>query len=167
MVQVFLRFVCAAYLVFLTMLLLAANPWGLARVVGMGGVGEAIPPSLQVCLPFAHLVSFCLLSMLTLAARWPIPRWALIVFLVAYGGTTEIAQSFLPPRCAEWTDWLQDIVGIAIGAVFCWALGTVGRRLAGLGKTRGGEVQTGPTNDWEVVHRVMSRSRAGEESWWG
>jgi VanZ family protein len=70
-------------------------------------------------MPLAHLMSFCLLSILTLAARWPIPRWALIVFLLAYGGTTEIAQSFLPPRSAEWTDWFQDIVGIAIGAVLC------------------------------------------------
>jgi hypothetical protein len=116
MVQVFLRFVCVAYLVFLTMLLLAADPLG---VVGLVGVGGAIPPLLQVCMPLAHLMSFCLLSILTLAARWPIPRWALIVFLLAYGGTTEIAQSFLPPRSAEWTDWFQDIVGIAIGAVLC------------------------------------------------
>jgi len=163
-VQVFLRLVCAAYLVFLTMLLLAANPLGLVVGVDYGGM---ISPRLQACIPLAHLMSFCVLSMLTLAARWPIPRWALLVSLAAYGGTTEIAQSFLPPRCAEWTDWLQDIVGIAIGAVLCWAFGTVGGWLLGLSKTPSGEARTGPTDDWEVVHRVMSRSRAGEESWWG
>jgi len=146
------------------MLLLAANPWSLVGVMGLGG---AISPRLQVCVPLAHLASFCVLSVLTLAARWPIPRWGLVVLLAAYGGTTEIAQSFLPPRSAEWTDWLQDIVGIAIGAVFCWAFGKVGRRLSGLRKARSGDAPTGPTNDWEVVHRVMSRSRVGEESWWG
>jgi len=37
--------------------------------------------------------------------------------LLAFGGGIEIAQSFVPPRSAEWADWLADAVGIALGTL--------------------------------------------------
>ena len=37
--------------------------------------------------------------------------------LLAFGGSIEIAQLFVPPRSAEWADWLADAVGIALGTL--------------------------------------------------
>ena len=48
--------------------------------------------------------------------------------LLALGGGIEIAQLFVPPRSAEWNDWLADALGIAIGAMLALiALRAAGR----------------------------------------
>ncbi len=42
--------------------------------------------------------------------------------LLAFGGGIEIAQLFVPPRSAEWADWLADAVGIALGTLIATLL---------------------------------------------
>ena len=44
-------------------------------------------------------------------------RTVLLCALLAYGGSIEIAQLFVPGRSAEWGDLLADAIGIACGAV--------------------------------------------------
>ena len=153
-----MKTLCIAYLIFLTALLLTADP---SSMIGIKG---GTPLVLRSLMPYAHLLSFSVLAVLALVARWPVPRWTLVILLVVYSGTTEVAQSFLPPRAAEWLDWLQNLGGIAIGVAVCWSLSTVGR-LVGLREDN--DQKSPPSNEWEVVHRVMSRPRVGEESWWG
>jgi VanZ family protein len=122
--QWLLRVVCIGYVVFLTMLLLSVNP---SRLIGVHG---ELPWALQKLFPVAHVVSFLVLAVLALVPRWPIPRWGLVVILAVYGGMTEIIQSFLPPRTAEWADWFQDLAGIAAGTAIWWAVAmTAGRRM--------------------------------------
>ena len=44
--------------------------------------------------------------------------WA-TVLPVAYGGLIELIQPHFPPRTGEWTDWLADCIGVAVGlAIF-------------------------------------------------
>lgn len=40
--------------------------------------------------------------------------WA-IVLPVAYGGLIELIQPYFPPRQGEWTDWLANCIGTAVG----------------------------------------------------
>lgn len=66
-----------------------------------------------------HAMAFAALAFTSVWAQWPRPRaWlGLVLALLAFGGGIEIAQSFLPPREADWLDLLADGVGIAIGLV--------------------------------------------------
>jgi VanZ family protein len=104
-----MRIAWLAYVLFLTLLLLTANP---ARLIGVSG---AVPGFLRTLMPWAHLLSFGVLAVLTLLARWPVPRWSVVLMLALYGGATEIIQGFVPPRTPEWADWFQDIGGVAVG----------------------------------------------------
>jgi hypothetical protein len=160
-----MKTLCIAYLIFLTALLLTADPASLIGIpASLIGIKGGTPLLLQALMPYAHLLSFMVLAVLALLARWPVPRWALVLLMVVYSGTTEVAQSFLPPRAAEWLDWLQNLGGIAIGVSVCWSLST-SRRLFRVRED--GDQKSPPNSEWEVVHRVMSRPRVGEESWWG
>jgi VanZ family protein len=156
-----IRLVFFGYLVSLTVLLLVKDP---LRLMGMRGEGAAF---LDAFMPFAHLLSFFLLTALALIIRWPIPRWIMAILLAMYGGLTEIAQSFLPPRTAEWRDWLQDLAGIAIGAVVCWGLALAAGALAGSGQKPGERVPSATCDEWTIVRTVMSRPTARGQSWWG
>jgi hypothetical protein len=117
--QWLLRVVCIGYVVFLTLLLLSANP---SRLLGIHG---DLPRALRAVLPVAHVVSFWVLAMLALAPRWPVPRWGIVLILAVYGGMTEIIQGFMPSRTPEWMDWFQDLGGIVAGAAICWAIATL------------------------------------------
>jgi hypothetical protein len=120
--QRLLRFACLGYVLFLTLLLLSSNPSGLIGYCG------GLPRFLRQIMPSAHLLSFSMLAVLALLPRWPVPRWCIVLMLAAYGGMTEIAQGFIPPRTPEWQDWFQDLGGLAIGAAFCWgAMLLIGR----------------------------------------
>ena len=123
--QSLMRVVCIAYLILLTVLLVAVDP---LRWIGVRGTA---PSMLRWLLPMAHLLSFWLLALLALTARWPAPRWAIGLVLVLYAGLTELGQGFLPWRTAEWGDWLQDVAGIGAAAVVCW----VSSMIAGRGAT--------------------------------
>jgi VanZ family protein len=108
-----MRLACLAYVVFLSLLLLSPNP---ARVIGVSG---ELPWLLRTLMPYAHLLSFSVLAVLMLLARWPLPRWSIVLLLAAYGGATEIIQGFVPPRTPEWADWFQDVGGVAAGTAVC------------------------------------------------
>jgi hypothetical protein len=108
-----MRVACLAYIAFLSLLLLSANP---ARVIGVWG---EMPSLLRALMPWAHLMSFSVLAALMLLARWPLPRWSIVLLLGIYGGATEIIQGFIPQRTPEWIDWLQDLGGLAVGVAIC------------------------------------------------
>jgi VanZ family protein len=112
--QRMMRIACLGYVVFLTLLLLTAHP---ARLIGLHG---ELPWLLQALMPSAHLVSFLVLAVLMLLARWPMPRWGIVLVLAVYGGMTEIVQGFVPARTPDWIDWFQDLGGLAAGAGLCW-----------------------------------------------
>jgi VanZ family protein len=115
--------------------------------------------------PVVHLVSFAVLAILALMARWPIPRWGIALVLVVYAGMTEMVQGVMPPRKAEWGDWIQDLAGIVVGVAICWGIATVVRLLAGSRRAGpGGSSQT--ADDWEMARSVIVRSAARDPSWW-
>ena len=69
-----------------------------------------------------HALAFAALAFSGVWAWWPRPRhWAwLVAALLAYGVGIEIAQSFLPPREADWHDVVADSVGIMLGLLAAW-----------------------------------------------
>lgn len=75
-----------------------------------------------------HLLAFALLALLADGAFGPAgrARLASAVGLALYGAAIEALQSQLPPRSAEWADWLADLLGIAAGL----ALAVGARRLS-------------------------------------
>jgi len=107
-----------AYSVLLTMLLLSRDP---SRFVG-----EEIW-LLHMLDSIAHLASFLVLAVLALAPKWPLPRWTVILGLVAYGGATESLQQLVPGRTGEWADLLQNLAGIAAGAAIWWIAADIWR----------------------------------------
>jgi VanZ family protein len=114
--QRLLRIACIAYVVLLTLLLLTVNP---VRLLGFHG---GLPRFLQALMPSAHLLSFLVLAVLMLSARWPLPRWSVVLILAIYGTMTEVIQGFVPPRTPEWLDLFQDLGGLAVGAAICWTV---------------------------------------------
>jgi VanZ family protein len=79
-----------------------------------------------------HALAFASLAFSSVWGVWQRPRqWGwLALALVGYGIGIEIAQSFLPPREADWHDVVADGVGIAIGLLVAWpvAAGAARRR---------------------------------------
>jgi hypothetical protein len=149
------RAACLSYLILMTALLLVSDPM---RFIGAGGEGLGL---LRRFMPVAHLLSFGLLAVLALAARWPLPRWAVVLVLVAYGAATEMAQRMLPPRTAEWNDWFQDAAGVAVGAVLCWITAVaIDRRTS----VRSVAMQASEVS--EMVPSVVPFRTAPRRSWW-
>jgi hypothetical protein len=155
--QWLLRVVCIGYFVFLTLLLLTADP---ARVMGVHG---DLPWALQTLLPAAHALSFLVLAVLALAPRWPVPRWGIVLILASYGGMTEITQSSVPHRTPEWMDWFQDLGGIVAGAACYWTAAT----LCGMcvrPRRDQERLPSDPSDDWEALQKVVLHPTRGEES---
>lgn len=77
-----------------------------------------------------HALAFGALAFSAVWALWPRPRqWVwLVLALLAYGVGIEIAQSFLPPREADWHDVVADGVGIALGLLAAWPVAVLTRR---------------------------------------
>ena len=111
--RILLKALSIGYVVFLTALLLTADP---GHLIGFRG---NIPYWVYLLMPSAHLLSFFVLTVLFLAARWPVPWWLWIALLIGYGAATEGTQGLFPPRTPEWADWFQDMVGVLLGAGFC------------------------------------------------
>ena len=109
-----MRIVLSAYWAYLSVLLLSQDP---TRWIGAPG---HVPNLLRLLMPFAHMLSFSVLTAIALAARLPLPRWSIILSLAVYGALTEIVQGVVPCRTPEWVDWLQDLAGIAIGLACFW-----------------------------------------------
>jgi VanZ family protein len=154
-----MRALSIGYLVFLTILLLSADP---ARVICMP---SGLPWLLKVLLPAAHFLSFLMLAVLVLSTRWPVPRWAIVLTLMLYAGMTEIIQGFFPPRTPELMDWIQDLSGIAVGTACCWAAAVIMSKLLGSRRSRR-EMSSRPSDDWEALQKVVYRSVVVEPSWW-
>ena len=157
--QWLMRIVCFAYAVFLTLLLLANHP---DRLIGMG---DGLPWVLQTMRPAAHAISFGVLVVLALTTRWPMPRWSLVLVLAIYGGMTEIAQGFTLTRTPRWTDWFQDVIGIATGAACCWAAAMLAE-ICTRAKRSPVDVPLPSSNDWGGMQNVIQRSTVSERSWW-
>lgn len=104
---------CFAYWVFLTVLLLVADP---AAIVGL----RRIP-----VFPWGdhgiHFAAFTVLSILTHGTRWPQrPSWLVIVLLLGYGMTAESLQAFVPPRTVELLDYVANGLGVMAGSGLYW-----------------------------------------------
>ncbi len=107
------RTVFAVYLAVLTALLLMQDPVS-SDPTGILNASLAVPN------PVAHLLSFWILAVLAFASRPPARGWVVILLLCVYATGTELLQGFVPGRTPEWTDWFQDLAGVALGAV-CFA----------------------------------------------
>ena len=109
---ILLRIVCVGYCVLLSWLLVAKDP---TVLVTPGGLLHG----LLTCVGWAsHFISFLMLTLLVLAARWRLPGWALLTCLVAYALGMEGLQSLVPTRSVQLQDVSQNLVGIAVG----WAI---------------------------------------------
>lgn len=156
--QGIMRTLCIVYLITLTFLLVTSNP---VRILGLP---EDLPFWLGQLLTISHFLSFLLLSVLCLTTRWPVPRWSVVLFLSLYAAVTELVQGLVPVRTPQWEDLLQDMGGIMVGAAGCWVIATV---LSVLEKRRQAVVRSlGPTDQWKVLQKVMSRPTVGKQSWW-
>ena len=109
-----MRIVFFVYWVYLSILLFSQHP---ERWIGTSG---NVPEFLQRLMPFAHILSFTVLSLLTFTACLPLPRWSILLLLAIYGGATEIIQGLIPHRTTEWADFFQDLGGVAIGFACFW-----------------------------------------------
>jgi hypothetical protein len=109
------RLACVAYLIFLTILLLAPDP---ARVVGLTRRPEFPWGSFGI-----HWGALAILSFLALGSVWPkpVPR-LLAVGLIVYGTAGELLQYFVPSRHVQWMDWTQNMLGIGTGLLVYWVL---------------------------------------------
>ncbi|MCR4415713.1 MAG: VanZ family protein [Thermoguttaceae bacterium] len=78
-----------------------------------------------------HFLLFGGLAVLVFAARWPrpvAPGW--LLGLLAYALATETLQWWVPPRTVQWSDYLENVLGIAAGwclyRIAQWRLGLAG-----------------------------------------
>ena len=122
-IRIWLRGLSVGYLVLLTILLLVPDPMGVLRPErGLYGLVAWLMPS-------AHFLAMGALSLLMMAARWPLPSWSLILLLVAYAAGTEGLQGLVPARTSSLADIAQNLAGIAAGlAVWLVAAMVVERR---------------------------------------
>ena len=106
-----MRRLCLVYWAVLTILLLTRNPLYWFR---------AAPPLLKTYRLFdsvTHLVAFTILAFLMLAARWPVSHRRLFAWLAVYAFVTEALQSLIPPRRTDAIDFIEDLIGLGLGAV--------------------------------------------------
>jgi hypothetical protein len=120
-----LPYVCIAYWILLTVLLLVPYP---AAPVGLHFV-----PIFPWGKFGVHTSFFTILGVLVNFSRWPKrSSWRLIVFMAIYGITTEFLQRFVPPRTSQVIDGFENLLGIAIGtAIYSWAWCRWKNRLSG------------------------------------
>lgn len=93
-------------------------------------LAPAPPPSADLGWDKAnHLVAFASLAFTSVWAFWQRARqWPwLVLALLAYGAGIEVAQSFLPPRHADWRDVVADGLGIALGLLAAWPVARLHR----------------------------------------
>ncbi len=106
----FMKLLCLSYLTVLSWLLLAGAP---ARLLRAGA--DSYEP-LCGAAAVGHFLGFALLAYLALAPRWTVPRWAIVVCLVALALSTELLQGFIPDRVPGLADCFSNLLGIAVGA---------------------------------------------------
>jgi VanZ family protein len=121
MVTPLVRLGCAAYWVYLTMLLLAPNPARLAP-------NPATTPVVRLVVSTVpdrgvHFTCMAVLALLVHASRFALPERAILGLLLSYGVLAETLQWFVPPRCVELLDYLENLVGLLAGTA-AWRLAT-------------------------------------------
>lgn len=97
-----------------------------ALILGCSMPGSTLPSvGPQGVDKWAHFLGFSFWAMawlLALDADWP----SALVVLVAgalFGGTLELAQSYLPwKRSAELADWIADVAGTGVSCLVWWSL---------------------------------------------
>lgn len=76
-----------------------------------------------------HAGAFGLMMLMTFrAVRWLLPDRNIrvqimlaLLYCLLYGATDEIHQSYVPERHADLFDWIADVVGAILGALFILA----------------------------------------------
>lgn len=103
--------ICAGYWGLLTVLLLTPNPAttiGLPKAAVFRGIDIGI-----------HFAAFTILALLVHGARWPKGiGWPVPAVLLLYGMATESLQWFVPSRTVELLDYVENMVGVAVGTAF-------------------------------------------------
>ncbi len=114
--KISMKLLCLGYTAVLSWLLLAGTP---ARLLDAGAASYE-----PLASAVGHFLGFALLAYLALAPRWTVPRWAIVVFLVALALGTEFLQGFIPDRIPGLVDCLCNLLGIAAGAIVYWLVST-------------------------------------------
>ncbi len=104
---------CVAYAVLLTMLLLAPQP---AKLLGLRRIPMFPWGDIGI-----HFTAFTILTLLVHGLRWPTrTRWPIVAALLAYGVVIESLQVFVPSRSVELLDYLENMLGVAVGTGIYW-----------------------------------------------
>jgi len=108
------KLLCIAYLIALAWLLLSTVPVRIARVAVVDH--EWVRTVMSV----GHFACFFLLALLVSVSRWGVPRWTIVLGLVACAAGAESLQSQFSGRLAETADSVQNLLGVGCGCVLCW-----------------------------------------------
>jgi VanZ family protein len=104
------RLICAVYWLSLTTLLLVPD-----LKLLFGGRIPQVGTSVGV-----HFAAFALLAFFTLASRLPLRHVLLGVLLIGYAAATELLQKLFPPRTTELKDFVENLLGLAVGTAIWW-----------------------------------------------
>ena len=107
-----IRIAFVAYLLVLTVLLLAPDPNALTGMPELPGFFQEY---------LTHFLLLAGLTVLAQASRWPLGSATLLGLLAVYAAATEALQAFSPPRQVDAKDLVENLLGIAAGAAFWWA----------------------------------------------
>lgn len=88
-----------------------------------------VPAIMQVDIPLAdkwgHMLAYLVFALCLAGDSYRARVSTRVIYMVSivlpvvYGGLIEVIQPYFPPRAGEWTDWLADCIGVAIGiAIF-------------------------------------------------
>ena len=120
----FFQLLTLVYLVCLSWMLLAPDPW---IVFGEGGDRLAEQASRTVADYFQHAGVFVLLAFLADLAL-PVTGTDRFVLraglLMSYAFLTEVAQIWIPDRQFQWVDLLANLLGIITGLLLAHLLGS-------------------------------------------
>ena len=104
---------CLAYAFLLTVLLLVPQP---AKLIGLRRIPAFPWGDIGI-----HFTAFTILTLLMHGLRWPTRIHGLIVgTLLAYGLVTESLQAFVPSRSVAWMDYMENMLGVAVGTGIYW-----------------------------------------------
>jgi hypothetical protein len=110
-------------------LLICAGYWGLLTVLQLvPAPGQAIGLPRGATFPGidfgVHFTAFTLLTLLVLGVRWPKRLgWPVLAVLLLYGLTVESLQGVVPSRTVEVRDYVENILGVAVGTGLYWLIG--------------------------------------------
>lgn len=104
------------YVIFLSYLLIIDNPFAVVPIDE-----ELVEEGFGLCLT-PHLLSFIVLAILGLCARFRRPGW-LYFGMFLYAGGTELLQGALNPwlgRCCDPYDFVENVQGLLFGGAGWW-----------------------------------------------